>query len=104
MTQEFAGTLTKKFKLTETEPNPAKSVARLKAVLSVAKSELGETKYAFLDALLAYWGTTIDLIQRQVHGAMRENESLTWEDSRRAVFHTGILMYEFSTVLLTKRS
>jgi hypothetical protein len=52
-----------------------------------------------LDALLAYWGTTSDLAQRQEHGAQKEGEVLTWEDSRRLVFHTAIVMVEIDRTL-----
>jgi len=49
---------------------------------------------AFLDALLVYWGTACDLVQRQEHGSQREGAPLTWEDARRVVFQTMLVMYE----------
>lgn len=45
--------------------------------------------------LLDYWRKANDLVQRQEHGAAREpDESFIWEDSRRVVFQTLIVMYE----------
>ena len=57
---------------------------------------LGETHQAFLHALLTYWGTVSDLVQRQEHGAVRDKEPLTWEDTRRVVFQTAIVMFEIA--------
>ena len=52
---------------------------------------VGERDRAFLDALLTYWGTVSDLVQRQEHGAKKEGEPLMWEDARRVVFQTAIV-------------
>lgn len=76
------------------DPDPQHIVARVRAVLDQAQPKLGDTEPAFLHALLAYWGTVSDLAQRQEHGAQRENESLNWEDSRRLVFQSAVVMYE----------
>lgn len=56
--------------------------------------KLGTTEEPFLEAVVAYWGTVADLIERQEHGAQKEGEALTWEDARRIVFHTAIVMFE----------
>ncbi len=72
----------------------AKTVRLIRAVLETLP--LGNTDSKFLEALLAYWGTVSDLVQRQEHGAARENESLSWEDARRVVFQTAIVMFEFA--------
>jgi hypothetical protein len=62
----------------------------------LCKQQVGKTHQAFLDALLAYWGTVSDLVQRQEHGGLREREPLTWEDTRRVVFQTAIVMFEIA--------
>ena len=54
----------------------------------------GETLSAFLQALVAYWGTLSDLVQRQEHGGQREARPLVSEDGRRIVFQTLNVMYE----------
>jgi hypothetical protein len=51
------------------------------------------------EALLAYWGTTYDLANRQTHGASREKEALRAEDARRLIFHTMIVMFEVDRLL-----
>ena len=55
---------------------------------------LGDSKKAFLDALIAYWGTLSDLIQRQEHDSQKEGKPLVWEDARAVVFQTLIVMFE----------
>jgi hypothetical protein len=62
-------------------------------------SKIGSTEKPFLEALVAYWGTLSDLIQRQEHGALREGDALVWEDDRRVVFQTCVVMYELSRAL-----
>lgn len=69
----------------------AQTVARVRSVLRGIKSN---TERAMLEALLAYWGTVSDLVQKQEHAGQRDGESLTWEDARRVVFHTAVVMYE----------
>jgi hypothetical protein len=76
------------------QPNdPAKTVARIRAVLDQLA---GDAKKNFLKALLAYWGTASDLMQRQEHGAGKEREKLSWEDARIVVFQTMLVMYEIA--------
>jgi hypothetical protein len=53
----------------------------------------------FLEALIAYWGTVSDLIQRQEHGSQKEGKELVWEDGRRVVFQTAMVMLEFDKSL-----
>ena len=60
---------------------------------------LGEPVSAYLDALLAYWGTMSDLVQRQEHGAAKEGQLLVWEDARRVVVGTLIVMTEFVSAI-----
>lgn len=77
----------------------SRTVARLRAVVAVASGRVGETASAFLEALIAYWGSVSDLAQRQTHGAEREGDDLTGEDARRLLFHTLLVMYEFDRAL-----
>ena len=92
--QEFAAALAQRHGVQQIPADHSKTVQRIKAVLEI--QELGKTHRAFLDALLAYWGTVSDLVQRQEHGALREQEPLTWEDARRVVFQTAIIMFEIA--------
>lgn len=92
--QAFADAVAAAHKV-DAEPDRAKTVNRIAAVLDAQRDTLGRTRLAFLDALLDYWRKANDLVQRQEHGAAREpDESFIWEDSRRVVFQTLIVMYE----------
>lgn len=95
--QEFATALVERFRPVNVELDKAKTVARLRVVL--AARGLGEKLRAFLDALLAYWGTVSDLVQRQEHGALREGEPLKWVDARRVVFQVAIVMLEIDAAV-----
>ena len=52
-----------------------------------------------LKALVMYWGTVMDITQRQEHGSQREGGELTWEDARRVVFQTAVVMFEVDHAL-----
>jgi hypothetical protein len=70
------------------DPDPQHTVARLRVV--AARVDPPEAVEQFLEALLAYFGTVSDLIQRQEHGAQKEGEMLSGEDARRVAFQTLI--------------
>lgn len=74
--------------------DPAKTVARIRAGVDALRPGLSERYAAFLDALLAYWGTVSDLVQRLEHGAGKEEEPIDWEDARLVVTQTVIVMSE----------
>ncbi|MBW2035619.1 MAG: hypothetical protein JRI94_18955, partial [Deltaproteobacteria bacterium] len=97
--QEFASTLITYYRLTNVDENKAHDVNRIRSVLDNQSSNLGETEKIFLDALLEYWKTVSSLVQRQEHGAQREKENLIWEDGRRVVFQTLLVMYEVDKAL-----
>ncbi len=91
--QEFASALVELDAPPDASDNPAHTVQRVRTVLAVHAERLTEAR-ALLEALVAYWGETNDLLQRQVHGGQKEGRPLSWEDGRRVVFHTAITMYE----------
>ena len=97
--QEFATALLVRHDVTDAPDNPAHTVARLKLVIAAHRDRLGEARRHLLEALVVYWGEVIDLLQRQEHGGQKEGEALTWEDGRRAVFQTAIVMYEIDRTL-----
>lgn len=98
--QEFATTLVENFSPPEVDKDKTRStVAQIRAVLEQQANQLGQTERPFLDALLAYWGTVSDLVQRQEHGGQKEGEPLVWEDGRRVVFQTAIVMFEIDRAL-----
>ncbi len=73
------------------------TVSRVRSVLG-ARIPAGGRR-ALIEALIVYWGTVADLTQRQEHGAQREQAPLTWEDSRRVVTQTLMVMYELDREL-----
>ena len=79
----------------EVTARPGDTVKKLKAVLA-AKGGLSETTR---DHLVAYFGMTSDLAQREEHGAAKEGKPLTSEDARRLVYHSLLAMYEIDQVL-----
>lgn len=97
--QAFTSDLVASHEVRDVDPDPAHTVARLRAVISTPTSGAGKTVAAFLTALVAYWGTLSDLVQRQEHGAQRDGEALGWHDARRIVFHTLAVMYELDASL-----
>ena len=74
--QEFANHLVSVYNLSNVPKDKSKTVARLKAVVENKAGFWGDTKRAFLDALVAYWGTVNDLIQRQEHDSQKERHPL----------------------------
>ncbi len=67
--------------------------------LQMQAKVLGKTKGDFLEALVAYWGTVNDLIQRQEHDSQKDGNPLIWEDARTVVFQTLIVMFEIDKSL-----
>ncbi len=101
--QEFATAQVEQCHPSEVDEDKAHSVARLGAVLRQVSSQLGKTEKPFLDALLACWRTVSNLVQRQEHGAQRKSEPLVWEDGRRVVFQTAVVMFEFDRAVSRTR-
>jgi len=92
--QEFASALAAQYQIPIDEKDKARTVTILKKVIDLRKDQLGKTEGEFLEALVAYWGTLNDLVQREEHGGQKEGEPLIWEDGRRVVFQTAVVMFE----------
>jgi hypothetical protein len=97
--QEFASHLVEQYKPIDVPQDKASTVARIRAILNHRKGSLGDTEVELLDALFTYWGTLIDLIQRQEHGGQKEGTPLVWEDGRRVVFQLAVVMFEIDRSL-----
>lgn len=97
--QAFATALIDREGLADADPNPAHTVARLRAVVKLFRERLGETRHELLDALVHYWGEVNDLLQRQEHGNQKHGDPLSWEDGRRAIFQSAVVMYEIDRAL-----
>ncbi len=97
--QEFTEVLINECGLQDDYPDKSKTVARLKGVLTKKKKVLPSTLKPLLDSLIDYWGCVSDIVQRQEHGATKEGEELIWEDARRVVFNTFIVMFEIDNAI-----
>lgn len=97
--QQFATALVDRHQPPNVNPDKAMTRDRLSAVLNVHRADLGEKRSALLDSLFGYWRAAADLIQRQEHAGQREGESLDWEDGRRVVFQTAVIMFEVDRTL-----
>lgn len=99
--QEFADQLYYEVFGEKLQSKKSKTVQRIRKVIQKRNSDVGSTVKSFLEALLPYWGTVSDLVQRQEHGAEKEKgEDINWEDSRRIVFQTVNVMYELHRTLV----
>ncbi len=94
--QEFTTSLAHEKKVDLSSIEPAKTVSRLKYIIDISSSIPSAKTKTFLSTLISYWGVVSDLVQRQEHGAQKEGEDLVWEDARRVVFHTCVVMFELS--------
>lgn len=99
--QAFATTLIAIHKPPTPDPDKAHTVARLRSVLATMRPA-SPSLSAFLDALFAYWGTLSDLVQKQEHDSQKDNAPLTWEDARRVVLHSLLVMHEVDITLSRK--
>jgi hypothetical protein len=97
--QEFVTVLVDRHQPSAVNPDKAMTRDRLSAVLNMHRAALGERRSALLDALFGYWRAAADLIQRQEHAGQREGEPLGWEDGRRVVFQTAVVMFEIDRTL-----
>jgi hypothetical protein len=76
-----------------------KTKNRLSKIIEVKSEQFGKTKKEFLGVLYNYWDVVNALVQKEEHGAQKEKIQLVWEDGRRVVFQTMVLMYEVSQSL-----
>jgi hypothetical protein len=102
--QEFCTALIEEHQSPQPNVDKTKTVDRLRSVFKHYQPTLGQRVTEFLDALLAYWGTLSDLVQRQEHGAAKEGEQLILEDAQRVVFHTAVVMWEIDRSLARIRN
>jgi hypothetical protein len=92
--QAFATEMVEHYKPEHVNPDVTKTLDRVSAVLKTHQSRNGEAVTELLDALFGYWRAVNAIVQRQEHGAQKEREALAWEDGRRAVLHTMLVMTE----------
>lgn len=98
--QEFATALVDRFQPAGVDDDKAHDINRIRSVLELRASRLGDAERSFLDALLRYWREVSSLIQREEHGGQKEGRSLVWEDARRVVFQTAVVMFEVDNAVV----
>ena len=96
---EFANKLVEIYLPSGVDENRDHTANRIEAVLAQQHHQLGSTEIPFLEALIRYWRTVSDIVQRQEHGAQRKGALLTGEDGRRVVFQTAVVMFEIDRAL-----
>ena len=98
--QEFAQVLyTRHVPPSQQEAIPRdKTVQRLKAVVRQLRGRVGDTTSQLLGALVEYWGAVSDLVNKVEHRSQREDRPLTWDDARRAVLYSYLVMAELARV------
>jgi hypothetical protein len=89
--QAFAEEVAKQHGVLDIDPDPARTINRVTAVL---RARTGDTVAEFLDALINYWRQVNNLVQRQEHRGQKEGRPVDLEDARAVVFQTLVVMYE----------
>ncbi len=97
--QEFVTALVERHQPPSVNPDKAMTRDRLSAVVKLRRPQLGEARSELLDALFGYWRAVGVLIQRQEHAGLREGEPLGWEDGRRVIFQTAVVMFEIDRTI-----
>ncbi len=95
--QEFASELIIKLEIENADDDIKHVKNRLKSVLN--ECNIGKTLPKFIERFYSYIDIINDLVQKQEHGASKENVNLTWNDSRRVVFHTALIMLEVDSLI-----
>jgi hypothetical protein len=97
--QLFATRLIELHQVGDAETDPAKAVNRLHAVIDARRPHISSRKAALLDSLVDYWKAVNGIVQRQEHGEQKSGGELTWDDGRRVLLHTAVVMAECDLIL-----
>jgi hypothetical protein len=92
--KEFACSVIERRELYPVNLYPTKTLERLSVVIEMHRSQLLDTRAAFLNGLLDYWKVLNDVVQCHEDGASRDHKRLRWEDGRRLVLLTALVMIE----------
>lgn len=72
----------------------SETLDRVSSVIEMYRPQLGDSRCALLEALLSYWQALNSVVQRHRDRAQDVRERLTWEDGRRVVVLTALVMVE----------
>jgi hypothetical protein len=81
------------------ESDPAKTINRLHSVIDTRRPQISSRHADLLDALVDYWKAVNGVVQRQEHGEQKDGEELSWDDGRRVVLYTAMVMGECDRIL-----
>ncbi len=84
----------------EQDQQPVDALTTMNGILEEQGGRLDPAEKALLDALIGYWSAVKTLADQQACDA---GESLTWETTRRIVFQTGVVMFEFDRSFAGRR-
>ncbi len=97
--RKFASVLTDRYSPPSQGATSEDPVERLRAVLNCRAAVLGKMDKTLFDALLPCWDSIADLVQGQECPEGTEGERFVWEDGRRLVFQTALIMFEIAWAL-----
>jgi hypothetical protein len=91
--QALAASLVERFRPPGVSALPEDAVYRLRAVIAQHEGRLGSERMALLDALLAYWSSLAELVEREEESSPTADPS-TSEDARSLVLQTLVVLLE----------
>ena len=93
--QEFARALAEPFQPRAPDPDSTQAtVGRLRTFIETFHSQLGDARCELLLALLDHWRALTDGLEAHVHDGQMVSDPLRWEDARRVVILTALVMVE----------
>jgi hypothetical protein len=94
--QEFARAVSEPphSRITSDPDSTEATAGRLRAFTDAYRSQLGDARCELLQALLEHWRALIDQLQNHVYEREMVDEPLRWEDARRVVILTALVMVE----------
>ncbi len=73
-------------------------------VIRHLQSTRGDTDTNFDDALFQFWRQLLEVIQKLVHDSTTPERPLTWEDGRRAVLYSYLVIGELHLLATGERT
>lgn len=80
-------------------PDATDTLLRLSSVVEMYKPHIGEERCGLHEALFNYWDALCNAVQRHEDPAQRVHGRLRWEDGRRVVLLTALVMVEVDRCL-----
>ncbi len=80
-------------------PDSTDTMLRLASVVERYRRQVGEERCGMQEALLYFWNAVCNTVERHEHPAQRMHGRLRWEDGRRVVTLTALVMVEIDRCL-----